>query len=482
MSPAPDAAAHGSLRARILWPAIALVAIALAVSGLMVALIQYRAVAAGVDEQLLRSRDELRVLAEKGIDPDTGQPFAGASELLRTYLQRTVRGEAEGELAFVDGRVAWVASAGVALRPETDPQLVDAARALAAGGSIVVETITTDRARYRALVAPVSYPDDTGALLQVVDMGVAERELRRTVAVYAGVAAATLALVALAAWLLVGRALRPIEELREAAGSIDERDLTTRVPVRGNDDLARLSATINRMLDRVQRSVEGQQRLLDDVGHELRTPITVVRGHLELLDPHDPAEVAQTRDLVVEEVDRMGVLVGDLLTLARAGESDFVTPAWVELAPLTDQTFVKASALGQRAWRLADVADAEAWLDAGRVTQAWLQLAANAVKYSQPGSPITIGSALSRGEARLWVRDRGVGIAPEELETVRARFGRARSAAAQAQGSGLGLSIVETILAAHDGRLEIDSTPGEGSTFTMILPLGPRQAQEEARG
>lgn len=96
-----------------------------------------------------------------------------------------------------------------------------------------------------------------------------------------------LALVALIAWPLVGRLLRPIEELRRAVDSIDELDLTTRVPVRGRDELAALTGTVNRMLDRVQRTVGDQRQLLDDVGHELRTPITVVRGHLELVDPSD---------------------------------------------------------------------------------------------------------------------------------------------------------------------------------------------------
>ena len=247
------------------------------------------------------------------------------------------------------------------------------------------------------------------------------------------------------------------------------------MPVRGNDDLTALSATINRMLDRVQTSVEGQRRLLDDVGHELRTPITVVRGHLEVVDVDDPVDVAQTRDLAIEEVDRMGGMINDLLMLARATESDFVRPGWADVASLTDQTLGKARALGDRRWRLERVAAAEAWLDVSRMTQAWLQLAANAVKYSEPGSPISLGSRLHRGEVQLWVSDAGIGIAPEQLRLVRERFGRTREAVQHADGAGLGLSIVETIVAAHGGRLEIESVPGEGSTFTMILPISPEK-------
>ena len=113
------------------------------------------------------------------------------------------------------------------------------------------------------------------------------------------------------------------------------------------------------------------------------------------------------------------------------------------------------------------------------MTQAWLQLAANAVKYSGPGSPITLGSALERGEVKLWVRDRGIGIEPDQLEVVRQRFGRTRAGAAHASGAGLGLSIVESIMVAHGGRLEIESTVGVGSTFTLVLPLGPVAVDED---
>ena len=467
--------APGSIRHRIMWPMILLAGLALLVSGGIVSVIQDRSITAAVDERLERTRDELKVLAQSGVDPQTGDQFTGPSEVLHTFLSRTVLGDAEGEVAFVGDRIEWMASEDQPVRPEDDRALIAAVAPLATGDTIIVDTFRTDRGTYRVLVAPVIYPDGQGALVHVYDMDVARAELRTTMTLYAVVAVVTMVLVALAAWFVVGRLLRPIEELRAAAESIDERDLTTRVPVRGNDDLTALSATINRMLDRVQTSVEGQRRLLDDVGHELRTPITVVRGHLEVVDVDDPVDVAQTRDLAIEEVDRMGGMINDLLMLARATESDFVRPGWADVASLTDQTLGKARALGDRRWRLERVAAAEAWLDVSRMTQAWLQLAANAVKYSEPGSPISLGSRLHRGEVQLWVSDAGIGIAPEQLRLVRERFGRTREAVQHADGAGLGLSIVETIVAAHGGRLEIESVPGEGSTFTMILPISPEK-------
>lgn len=473
MTDTHDGGAGISLRTRIMLPMILLAALTLAASGAIVAVIQHREIARGIDRQLIRTRDELELLAGQNLDPSTGAPFAGPSEFMRSFLMRSVVGEAEGELAFVDGKLAWVASPDVRLRPEKDRQLMDEVTPLAAGDEIVIKTVTTDRLRYRVLIAPVVFPTGSGALVHVFDADAAYQQLKHTMAVYAAVAVALLAVASLISWPLVGRMLRPIQELRVAAETIDERDLTTRVPVRGRHELAALSTTINRMLDRVESSVEGQRRLLDDVGHELRTPITVVRGHLELVDAHDPDDVAQTRDLAIDELDRMGMLVGDLLVLAKAGQSDFVTPRWVDLASLTDQNFEKARTLGPRRWRMEGVASAEAWLDPTRITQAWLQLAANAVRYSADGTSISIGSRLHRGEVELWVRDEGIGIAADQIDRIRERFARACTATDPIHGAGLGLSIVESILAAHGGRLVIESEEGVGSTFTMAVPLSP---------
>ena len=232
------------------------------------------------------------------------------------------------------------------------------------------------------------------------------------------------------------------------------------------------------MLDRVETAVVARRELLDDVSHELRTPITVVRGHMELLDPDDHDDVVETRALVIDEIDRMGTLVGDLLELARA--SDTVNPASTDLAALTEAVLDKARALGDRQWTLDEaaqvtccVAMVQAVLDPRRITQAWLQLAQNAVQYSADGTLIAIGSGADSQWARLWVRDRGIGIAPDDIECVRQRFVRGTAGTESVAGSGLGLNIVESIARAHGGQLDIESTPGVGSTFTLVVPLRP---------
>ena len=196
-----------------------------------------------------------------------------------------------------------------------------------------------------------------------------------------------------------------------------------------------------------------------------------MRGHLELMDSDDPEDVRAVRAIALDELDRMGVLISDLLTLAKAHQPDFLDRRPTELALLTDTVLTKAKALGDRTWIMSTVAEETADIDPERITQAWLQLAVNAVKYSDDDTSIQIGSRVSFGEAYLWVADRGIGIAPEELEVVRARFGRATGVRGKVDGSGLGLAIVDSIATAHGGRLDIDSTPGVGSTFTMVIPL-----------
>ena len=151
------------------------------------------------------------------------------------------------------------------------------------------------------------------------------------------------------------------------------------------------------MLARLEAAFVGQRQFLDDVGHELKTPLTVLRGHLELLDHEDPAEVAQTRALLLDEIDRMSRLVGDLILLAKSGRPDFLAPQPVSLERLTHTLLAKARGLADRAWRLDGAGEAIAAMDEQRITQAVLALADNAVKHTRHRR---------RGRDRLVVRRR----------------------------------------------------------------------------
>jgi two-component system, OmpR family, sensor kinase len=331
--------------------------------------------------------------------------------------------------------------------------------------------VETEVGSVRLAAVPVTVAGDP--LPGVYAVGVARDREQAAVAetsrTYALVALVSLALVAGIGWVVTGRLLRPVRLLGETAQRISESDLGRRIEVTGHDDLSELARTFNGMLDRLQRAFSAQRQLLDDVGHELRTPITVVRGHVELVDASDPREVAEARELVLDELDRMNRLVDDLIVLAKARRPDFLHWADVDVAPLVDEVLDKAQGLGARRWTVDGRADAVVRADPQRLTQALLQLLANAVKFTTEEDVVALGSASDGRRVRIWVRDTGPGIPEEDHERVFQRFTRG-SDTRGTEGSGLGLTIVSAIMEAHGGRVELDSAPGHGATFTLVLP------------
>ena len=465
-----------SIRARVIVAVTVLTGLALVLSGVVIYLQGYTGTTARVTAELATAADQVAVLAKEN-DPATGEPFASAEALLRVVMQREVLRPSEGSFAIVGDRIRWTAQQGVSLRPEDDPDLVAAVLPLAGHPEVSQGELTTALREYRYIVVPVRFAatGDTGALVRVADMN-AERTVLQTVYfTYGLVALGSLLLVAMLIWLFVGRLLRPLSWMRETAERITDTDITQRIPIRGNDDLSALATTVNHMLDRLEASLASQRELLDDVGHELRTPLTIVRGHLELMDADDPADVTATRTLVLDELERMRRMVEDLLILAKADQPDFVQPQATDVARLTDETLAKASTLGDRHWVLDQLADTEADLDPQRVAQAWLQLAANAVQYSEPGTRIGMGSRVQDGELWLWVRDEGIGIAAEDQERILSRKVKARAG----KGTGLGLAIVSSIAEAHHGRVAVESVPGVGSRISVVIPTGAHSEEEE---
>lgn len=224
--------------------------------------------------------------------------------------------------------------------------------------------------------------------------------------------------------------------------------------------------------DGAEASFDTQRRLLDDVRHELKTPITIVRGHLELMDPNDPVDTAATRELGIAELDRMTRLIGDIDLLA-AVEADSFSMGDVDLAELTRRVADLVGVIPGHTWWVEQEAQAIVRGDRDRLLQAWLQLADNAAKYTPEGSPIEIGSAVHPSGAQLWVRDHGPGIPPAMRHRVFRRFDRG-AGKRSVGGSGLGLAIVDAIAKAHGGRCTVAETPGGGATLTLGIPIGTR--------
>ncbi|ACQ81410.1 histidine kinase [Beutenbergia cavernae DSM 12333] len=465
-----------SVRARVLAALVALSGLALAAAGVTAYGIERARLDDRLDDTLERTVEELRAIAAGDVDPSTGEPFTSAEQVLRVSLQRVVPARYEGAFSIgtrADGSWGVLQFAEVSgIQPHTDAAFVSELEGAELAERATITRTVTPTADYRYAVAPVRVGDAPPAALVVAfDRGSEQAALAATYRQYAAMAAVALAGIALVGWLVVGRVVRPIRLVRRTAQEISESDLSARIPVVGNDDLADLTVTVNDMLDRLETSFADQRQLLDDVGHELRTPLTVVRGHLELMDPADPEDAAQTRALAMDELDRMYGLVDDLVTLARAERPDFVRRREVDVAVLVDEVLAKARPLGERRWRLDALPEGTAELDPQRLTQALLQLASNAVRFSDDGSTVGLGGAWSGdGALELWVRDEGIGIAEEEQAHVFQRFARGSTARARGDGSGLGLAIVASIAHAHGGSVTLDSAPGRGTTVTLRIP------------
>jgi len=456
------------VRVRITAAVALLVAVALAGAGLIVYAIQSSRIAEQSSNELDQELAEFATLrGNRGNNPETGQPYASVAEMIGLFLDRNVPDDDEM-------LVGWWSDGPQLASPKQpladDPAFEDAVRPLLEiGGTIQLDT---SEGPVEITVQPVTNRAETGALIVVTFLDETRADLYATMRTYTVVAILALfTITALAAWQS-GRLLAPLRTLRETAEEISETDLSRRLPETGNDDITALTRTVNAMLARLEQAFVGQRQFLDDVGHELKTPLTVLRGHLELLDPDDPAEVAATRTLLLDEIDRMARLVGDLILLAKSGRPDFLAPAPVSLERLTHTLLAKARGLADRTWVLDEAGEGIVAMDEQRITQAVLQLADNAVKHTGDGDEVAIGSSYDAHRVRLWVRDCGDGVPVADRHRIFDRFGRSE-VKQNDEGFGLGLSIVRAIAEAHHGRVELDPDHSPGARFVIILPLDP---------
>jgi signal transduction histidine kinase len=279
------------------------------------------------------------------------------------------------------------------------------------------------------------------------------------------------ALVGLTTWFAVGRALAPVEAIRREVDEISAAQLHRRVPQpKANDEIGRLAATMNRMLERLENARNSQRRFVSDASHELRSPITTIRQYAEVALAHPDRMTAQElADVVLAEQQRIQRLVEDLLVLARADEH---VPLSREPVDLDDLAFEEARRLRSTTSKRVDtsgVGAARVRGDAGALRRVFRNLGENAARHA--ASRIDIALADRGDDVVLTVDDDGPGIPESERDRVLQRFVRLDEARSRDDGGGgLGLSIVDEVVSAHGGSMSIERSPLGGARFQVAMP------------
>jgi len=357
-------------------------------------------------------------------------------------------------------------------------------------------TVRADNGRtaWRVVVQPVN---SQFAIVYGIDLASDHNVLRRLVALEVVVGLAVLGVLAVAGYLLVRNSLRPLEEVEHTAQAIAAGDLSRRVP-EGDErtEVGRLSSALNGMLARIETSFRAQRtseeqarasetrmrRFVADASHELRTPLTSIRGFAELHRQGAVSSPEETRRLmqrIESEATRMGLLVEDLLQLARLDQQRPLDVVPVDLAEIAGDAVHDARAVQPDRPLTMELDPSLTEIpvvlgDEARLRQVVGNLVTNALTHTPGDVRVTVRLFEDAGDpdtVGIAVSDDGPGMAPADAERVFERFYRADTSRTRAAGgTGLGLSIVASLVAAHGGRVELTTAPGEGATFTVRLP------------
>lgn len=284
-----------------------------------------------------------------------------------------------------------------------------------------------------------------------------------------------IALAALGSYRIVKRSFRPLDSIASTAAEITEaRDLSKRICLPpGKDEFSRLADTFDQLFERLEQSFETQKQFTSDASHELRTPVSVIKGACEYAMKYDetPQERQETLSMIYRQSLKMSALISQLLSITRLDQgTELIKPVPVDLNELLHSCLEVPDFQG-KALLLEPGEPITILADASQLSRLITNLVENAFKYGKPGGHVWVRTMQTDREVLIQVKDDGIGIPPEEQDKIWKRFYQVDPARSQGSGAGLGLSIVQQIAQAHKGRMTLESTPGLGSCFTLHLPL-----------
>ena len=311
-----------------------------------------------------------------------------------------------------------------------------------------------------------------------------ESAVQRTLSAAVVVAAFGLTAIFFLLWLVTTRSLRPVSAMTSQASQITARNLQERLPLAGTgDELDELAKVLNDMLDRIGRSLRRMEHFSSDLAHQFRTPLTRIRGELDLIQRSESSDTRKAQiETIIEEVGRMSHLCGRLLFLARIDQGAAGDPSLfdesVDLDEVVSEVLEQITPLAHdRGVELRGGATSEVQVRGSRslLVEVLLNLLHNAIRATPEGGAVSVSIEADNGTAQLSVEDEGPGVPKGQREMIFQRFYRIPPASLgpMDDGAGLGLAIVRGIAQAHGGRVELVAAPGGGSIFRVVLPAYP---------
>src|SRR5271166_1887357 len=456
------------LRVGLVAATLLLVACGLAVSGLAVTSILRHSLISRIDQNLLDASRSWAQAPRRQSPPPYEGPDPG-----RPPSKFYVRGiNADGtKFTAINDR-----NAEPALPPDND----------VGPNPTTLQSVNGSDIQWRA----VSVRGPHGLTTVAIDLSDVQHTVRSLVLLQVGIGVAVLVVVGIVSYAVVNRSLRPLSEVEQTAAAIAAGQLDRRVPERDpRTEVGRLSLALNGMLAQIQQAVASSEssaetargsedrlrRFITDASHELRTPLTTIRGFAELYRQGATRDVAMLLSRIESKASRMGLLVDDLLLLARLDVQRPLEHHRVDLLALASDAVHDARAIDPKRTVTMEVLDSpgtpEVLGDEPRLRQVLSNLVANALQHTPEDADVIVRVGTDGDDAVLEVADQGPGMSPEDASRVFERFYRTDSSRARASGgTGLGLSIVDSLVHAHGGVVTVQTAIGQGCCFRVSLP------------